>query len=87
MTPIDPSEARRLIDRARDAERHGDAAKALSLYDDAIALLDSENDLATLADTLRWKGTLHREQGETEAAFLCYAQSLLHAEKCGSVGC
>jgi len=87
VTLIDPAEARRLVELAREAERRGEAAKSLGLYDDAIALLDGESDLATLAETLRWKGTLHREQGETEAAFLCYSQSLVHAERCGSVSC
>lgn len=87
MTLIDPADARRLVELAREAERRGEAAKSLSLYDDAIALLDDESDLPALADTLRWKGTLHREQGETEAAFLCYSQSLVHAEQCGSVSC
>jgi tetratricopeptide (TPR) repeat protein len=40
-----------------------------------------------LADALRWKGTLHREQGETEVAYSCYKQSLVHAETCGSLNC
>jgi tetratricopeptide (TPR) repeat protein len=55
------------------------------LYDHAIEALEHEQDAALLADALRWKGTLHREQGETEAAYRCYTQSLIHAEKCGSV--
>jgi tetratricopeptide (TPR) repeat protein len=85
MTQTDPGGARALVDRARDAERRGDSARSLGLYDDAIEVLDREHDLALLADTLRWKGTLHREQGETEAAYRCYTQSLIHAEQCGSI--
>jgi tetratricopeptide (TPR) repeat protein len=87
MTQTDPGGARGLVDRARDAERRGETARSLGLYDDAIEALDREQDMALLADTLRWKGTLHREQGETEAAYRCYTQSLIHAEKCGSIGC
>jgi tetratricopeptide (TPR) repeat protein len=84
--PTDPGGARGLVDRARDAERRGDTARSLGLYDDAIEALDREQNMALLADTLRWKGTLHREQGDTEAAYRCYTQSLIHAEKCGSIG-
>src|SRR5258706_12483833 len=79
--------ARGLVSRARDAERRGDTARSLGLYDDAIEALEREQDPALLADTLRWKGTLHREQGETEAAYRCYTQSLIHAEQCGSIPC
>src|SRR6266436_3572016 len=79
--------ARQLVDRARDAERRGETARSLGLYDDAIKALEREQDAALLADALRWKGTLHREQGETEAAYRCYTQSLIHAEKCGCISC
>jgi len=77
--------ARNLVERAREAERRGDVPKSLVFYDDAIEALEREQDLALLADALRWKGTVHREQGETEAAYRCYTQSLIHAEKCGSI--
>jgi len=86
MTQTDPGGARELVDRARDAERRGETARSLGLYDDAIEALDRGQNTALLADTLRWKGTLHREQGETEAAYRCYTQSLIHAEKSGSIG-
>lgn len=78
---------RNLVDLAREAERRGDVHRSLGLYDDAIEVLEREQDLALLADALRWKGTVHREQGETEAAYRCYTQSLIHAEKCGSISC
>ena len=87
MTRPDSGEVRRLVDLAREAERRGDIAKSLGFYDDAIEMLEREQDLVLLADALRWKGTLHREQGETEAAYRCYTQSLIHAEKCGSIRC
>src|SRR6186997_3128535 len=87
MTQTDPRGARELVDRARDAERRGETARSLGLYDDAIEALDREQDMVLLADTLRWKGTLHREQGETEAAYRCYTQSLILAERSGSVSC
>ena len=85
MMQTDPGDLRSLVNLAREAEQRGDTAKSLGLYDDAISQLDDERDLDLLADALRWKGTLLREQGETEAAFRCYKQSLGHAERCGSV--
>ena len=84
MTQTDP---RALVNLARQAELRGDVARSLQLYDDALTLLGDQRDLQFLADALRWKGTLHREQGETEAAYRCYTQSLIHAETCGSVNC
>jgi tetratricopeptide (TPR) repeat protein len=82
MTQTDP---RALINLAREAELRGDVTRSLQLYDDALTQLGDERDLQLLADALRWKGTLHREQGETEAACRCYRQSLIYAETCGSV--
>ena len=84
MTQTDP---RALVNLAREAEQRGDPTRSLQLYDDALTLLGDERDLPLLADALRWKGTLHREQGETEIAYRCYEQSLMHAETCGSVSC
>ena len=84
MTQTDP---RALINLAREAEQRGDTMRSLQLYDDALTLLGDERDLPLLADALRWKGTLHREQGETEVAYRCYKQSLIHAEACGSLSC
>ena len=87
MTQTGQGGSRRLVEQAREAERRGDTARSLSLYDAAIEVLGREQDLPALADALRWKGTLHREQGETEAAYRCYTQSLIQAEKSGSVSC
>jgi tetratricopeptide (TPR) repeat protein len=85
MTQTDTGGSRRLVEQAREAERRGEATRALGLYDAAIEALEREQNLVVLADALRWKGTLHREQGETEAAYRCYAQSMIQAEKSGSV--
>lgn len=85
MTETDPGRARSLVDMAREAELRGDIPRSLGLYDDAIALLDRERDLPLLADVLRWKGTVHREQGGTETAYQCYKQSLVYAEKSGAL--
>ena len=68
MAKTDSGRARSLVDLAKEAEQRGDAVRSVRLYDDALALLAEESDLQLLADTLRWKGTLHREQGETELA-------------------
>jgi tetratricopeptide (TPR) repeat protein len=85
MTQPDTGSAASLVSLAREAEQRGDTARSLRLYDDALGLLADEKDLPLLADALRWKGTVHREQGETEIAHSCYKQSLVHAEACGSL--
>jgi tetratricopeptide (TPR) repeat protein len=87
MTQSDPGRARSLVNLAREVELRGDCTRSLQLYDDALTLLADETDLPLLADALRWKGTLHREQGETEIAYRCYKQSLAYAETCGAVTC
>lgn len=83
MTETDLEKARTLVDMARAAERDGDPDKAIALFDDAIAFLQQPADLPFLADVLRWKGTVYREQGETEAAYQCYRKSLGLAERLG----
>jgi len=82
--PVDP---RKLVGLARESEQCGNTAMSLGLYEQAIGCLGDEKDLALLADALRWKGTLHREQGDTETAYRCYKQSLTYAVRCGSVSC
>jgi tetratricopeptide (TPR) repeat protein len=68
--------ARDLVRKARVAEQHEQTAKALGLYDDALAVLGSNCTDSYFPDVLRWKGTLLRERGDTEAANRCYSQSL-----------
>ena len=87
MMQTDPRDPRSLVGLARESEMLGDTARSLGLYEEAIGFLGDESDLALLADALRWKGTLHREQGETEAAYVCYKKSLSYAVRCGSVSC
>jgi tetratricopeptide (TPR) repeat protein len=78
--------ARDLVSRARAAEQRGQTARALSLYDDALALLEHDADDPLVADAMRWKGTLLRERGETDGAHRCYAASLELAERTESIG-
>ena len=68
--------ARALVDKARVAEHREQTALALGLYDDALTQLGPDCADPFLADVLRWKGTLLRERGETEAAYRSYAESL-----------
>jgi tetratricopeptide (TPR) repeat protein len=68
--------ARELVRKARVAEQLEQTARALGLYDDALAVLASVGADPFVADVLRWKGTLLRERGETDAANRCYSQSL-----------
>lgn len=72
----DVQAARDLVDKARLAEQQEQNARALGLYDDALARLGSDCVDPFLADVLRWKGTLLRERGETDAANRCYVESL-----------
>lgn len=85
MTQTNLEKARKLVEMARGAEQQGHTQKALAYFDDAIALIEQAMDLPFLADVLRWKGTVYREQGETEAAHRCYEKSLAHAERVGAV--
>jgi len=78
--------ARELVGQARVAEQGGHAAKALGLYDDALGSFKKGSADPYLADILRWKGTLLRERGETEAASRCYTKSLDQARLSGSTG-
>src|SRR2546423_8579421 len=86
MTKIENVERdRQLVELARAAEKWGKNDKALGLFDDALAVLGDNCIDPVTADVLRWKGTLLRERGETEAAFRCYSLSLEKARSCGSV--
>ena len=78
----DVARAHLLVDMARVAEQSEETAKALGLYDDALAEFTQDSRDPFLPDVLRWKGTLLRERGETEAAFRCYTMSL---EKAASI--
>jgi tetratricopeptide (TPR) repeat protein len=72
-TPLD--RIRSLIDDARAAERRDASDEALACYDQALELLAGSAPVEVLADVLRWKGTVHRERGETEAAHALYRRS------------
>jgi len=87
MMQTEPLDPRKLVGLARESEQCGNTPMSLGLYEQAIGCLGDEKDLALLADALRWKGTLHREQGDTETAYRCYKQSLTYAVRCGSVSC
>ena len=80
----DLKRARLLVEMARVAEQQEETAKALGLYDDALAEFSADSLDPFLPDVLRWKGTLLRERGETDAAFRCYTQSLEKAVAIGS---
>jgi tetratricopeptide (TPR) repeat protein len=76
--------ARKLVEKAREAEQLEENGKALSLYDDALSEFTAESLDPSIPEVLRWKGTLLREKGETEAAFRCYTMSLDRARLIGS---
>ena len=73
-----------LVEMAKVAEQLEENGKALSLYDDALAQFGEDSVDPFLPDVFRWKGTLLRERGETEAAFRCYTISLEKARLAGS---
>jgi tetratricopeptide (TPR) repeat protein len=80
----DLEKARELVGQARAAEQREQTAKALGLYDDALACFHADSFHTFYADVLRWKGTLLRERGETEAAYRCYSNSLAKASRAHS---
>ena len=74
--------AQRFMERAREAETSGTSTEALSWYERAVAAMEAAPS-AGLADLLRWKGTCHRECGETADAEKLYRRS---AEVAATVG-
>jgi tetratricopeptide (TPR) repeat protein len=81
--PFDELRARaaQFIERARTAQRHGDADAALAHYDDALTLMEDEGDSPMAADALRWKGLVLRERGDTAAGYRFFNRSLAMAER------
>jgi len=81
--PFDELRARaaQFIDKAKTAQRHGDADGALAHYDDALSLMEDEGDSPMAADALRWKGLVLRERGDTPAAYRFFNRSLAMAER------
>ena len=77
--------ARELVRMARVAEQQKESVMAALLYDDALEWLGPDNADPFVADVLRWKGTLLRELGETDAAHRCYRRSLEKAAISGSI--
>ncbi len=77
---------KQVIDNARLAEQSGEMSRALALYDDALEQLEKSKPDQLFADVLRWKGTLLRENGDTEGAYRNYLRSFSIAEKIPSVG-
>jgi tetratricopeptide (TPR) repeat protein len=73
-----------LVEMARVAEQLEQDAKAISLYDDALSQFSPDSLDPFLPEVLRWKGSLLRDIGETEAAFRCYVISLEKARLIGS---
>jgi tetratricopeptide (TPR) repeat protein len=80
----DVERAHLLVEMARVAEQLEETAKAQGLYDDALAQFREDSVDPFLPDVLRWKGTLLRERGDTEAAFRCYTRSLEIATRIGA---
>jgi tetratricopeptide (TPR) repeat protein len=81
--PFDELRARaaQFIEKAKTAQRHGDADGALAHYDDALTLMEDEGDSPMAADALRWKGLVLRERGDTAAAYRFFNRSLALAER------
>ncbi len=69
----------------RTLERRRDLSGALDLLGEAERLLEGVPASPLLANVLRWKGTVLRDQGELDSADECYRRSLEAAEACGSL--
>ena len=83
QTKFDELRARaaRFIEKAKIAQRHGDADGALAHYDDALSLMEDEGDSPMAADAIRWKGWVLSERGDTTAAYRFFNRSLAMAER------
>jgi tetratricopeptide (TPR) repeat protein len=81
--PFDELRARAalFVEKAKTAQRRGDADGALAYYDDALSLMEDEGDSPMAADVLRWKGLVLRERGDTAAAYRFFNRSLAMAER------
>jgi tetratricopeptide (TPR) repeat protein len=67
------------------AARSGTPVEALGWFDRALAELAAEQASEMLADVLRWKGTAHRECGDTREADRLYEESGEVAFRVGSL--
>ena len=65
-----------VVQKARVAERAGNLSLARRLYADALRLLKTANHASLAAQVMRWIGTVHRQEGDVEAAHDCYVVSL-----------
>lgn len=81
--PFDELRARatQFVEKAKTAQRHGDADGALAHYDDALSLMEDEGDSPMAADVVRWKGLVLRERGDTPAAYRFFNRSFAMAER------
>jgi tetratricopeptide (TPR) repeat protein len=72
-----------LAERGRSAEQRGTPREALGWYDRALASLEPTGSDTLRSDLLRWKGTVHRECGETSIAEELYEESRVVASDAG----
>jgi tetratricopeptide (TPR) repeat protein len=79
--PLDKAKA--LAQEALAAWRGADPDRALDACDHALALLLPVGPSDSLADVLRWKGSILRDRGNHSAAGDLYAQSLAVADSIG----
>jgi tetratricopeptide (TPR) repeat protein len=73
--------AAQFIEKAKTAQRLGDADGAIAHYDDALSLMEDEGDSPMAADALRWKGWVLSERGDTPAAFRFFNRALAMSER------
>jgi putative nucleotidyltransferase with HDIG domain len=72
-----------LIEDAQQAERAGNWARAIELYQRAVKNAAEHGDDAKRADFLRWLGRVYRLRGDLEMAERTYRESLTAAEASG----
>src|SRR3979411_1068703 len=76
-------EARQLANDARTAGERGEPKRPGALFARARAPVATGPRDILFADLLRWKGTIHRDRGETYLAQQHYDRSLEIATACG----
>lgn len=69
-----------LLERARSAERAGQLPDARSAYSAALRILPPAGQAAHASEIIRWIGSAHLKEGDSEAAIDCFTASLTIAE-------
>lgn len=78
---LEPTGFEEWLMRARESDRRGDTGAAITQYEKALSLLQTDEEDHRAADVLRHLGTVYRERGEVQRAERRYEQSFEMARR------